>query len=138
MKYEKSCGGIVYIKNDNHFEVLLVHMNEGHWSFPKGHVEPGETEQETALREIKEETNIDCVLLEGFREVITYSCHSDSLKDVVYFLGIPLSKETRRQIEEIKEVLFIELSQAILLLTHDNDKELLRKVKNFLENKDLR
>ena len=57
MTYEKSCGGIVYRKFHGNTEILLIkHIKSGYWSFPKGHVENGETEEETAKREIKEET----------------------------------------------------------------------------------
>ena len=63
MKKEKSCGCIVF--NDG--KVLLVRHNKGHWDFPKGHVEPGETEEQTAKREVKEETNIDVEINTNFR-----------------------------------------------------------------------
>ena len=54
---EKSCGAIVYRKYHGNTEILLIkHINSGHWSFPKGHVERGETEVQTAHREILEET----------------------------------------------------------------------------------
>ena len=60
MQYEKSCGAIVFRKYHGNTELLLIkHANGGHWSFPKGHVEPGETEEETAAREVKEEVAID-------------------------------------------------------------------------------
>ena len=63
MLHEKSCGAIVYRKYHGNLEILLIkHVNSGHWSFPKGHVEAGETEVETALREIKEETGIDVII----------------------------------------------------------------------------
>ena len=55
MKHEKSCGAVI-IKNN---KVLVLQQVAGHWGFPKGHVEKGETEVETAIREIKEETNLD-------------------------------------------------------------------------------
>ena len=55
MKKEKSCGCII-IKDD---EVLLIKHNKGHWDFPKGHMEEGETEKQTAVREVKEETHMD-------------------------------------------------------------------------------
>ena len=56
MQHEKSCGAIVYRKSHGNTEILLIkHINSGHWSFPKGHMENGETEIETAIREIKEE-----------------------------------------------------------------------------------
>ena len=45
MLHEKSCGAIVYRKFHGNTEILLIkHINSGHWSFPKGHVEKGETE----------------------------------------------------------------------------------------------
>ena len=57
---EKSCGALVYRKKQDKVELLLIkHRNGGHWSFPKGHVESGENEYQTALREIKEETGLD-------------------------------------------------------------------------------
>ena len=67
MTYEKSCGGIVYRKFHGNTEILLIkHIKSGYWSFPKGHVENGETEEETAKREIKEETGIDVYIDSGF------------------------------------------------------------------------
>ena len=63
MMHEKSCGAIVYRKSHGNIEILLIkHVNSGHWSFPKGHVEGTETEVETAKREIKEETAIDVLI----------------------------------------------------------------------------
>ena len=60
MLHEKSCGAIVYRRFHGNIEILLIkHINSGHWSFPKGHVEGDETELETARREIKEETGLD-------------------------------------------------------------------------------
>ena len=59
MQHEKSCGAIVYRKFHGNIELLLIkNQNGGHWSFPKGHVEEGETEEQTAVREIMEETGI--------------------------------------------------------------------------------
>ena len=63
MKYEKSCGCIII---DNR-KVLLVKQTSGDWGFPKGHVENNETEIETAIRETKEETNIDVEIDEKHR-----------------------------------------------------------------------
>ena len=60
MKHEKSCGALVYRKHGDRTELLLIkHRFGGHWSFPKGHVELGENEFQTALREVKEETGLD-------------------------------------------------------------------------------
>ena len=73
MNYEKSCGAIVFRKFHGNIELLLIkHANGGHWSFPKGHVEEGETEVETALREVHEETGLTIQLEEGFRQSVEY------------------------------------------------------------------
>ena len=67
MKYEKSCGAIVYRKSRDRIELLLIQNRYGgDWSFPKGHVEGEETEVQTALREVKEETGLDIQLEDGF------------------------------------------------------------------------
>ena len=88
MTYEKSCGAIVYRKHHGNTEILLIkHINSGHWSFPKGHVEQGETEVETALREIKAETSLDVLIDPTFRETVTYFPRKDTQKVVVYFIA---------------------------------------------------
>ena len=56
--YEKSCGAVVFCQKDSDIKFLLVRERSGFWCFPKGHMEAGESEQETALREVKEETGI--------------------------------------------------------------------------------
>ncbi|MBQ7646054.1 MAG: NUDIX domain-containing protein [Clostridia bacterium] len=59
MILERSCGAVVYKRTDKRVLYLIEHMARGHVSLPKGHVEDGETEEQTARREIKEETNLD-------------------------------------------------------------------------------
>ena len=74
MKKETSCGAVIARQTDTGCEILLIrHENGGHWAFPKGHVEENETETETALREIREETGLAVTLDTGFRAVVTYS-----------------------------------------------------------------
>ena len=58
MRYEKSCGALVFRRASQGLEVLLLKHRAGHWDFPKGHVEAGESEQETALREVLEESGL--------------------------------------------------------------------------------
>lgn len=115
---EKSCGCIVFNELN---EVLLVQMHSGHWSFPKGHVEENETEKETALRETKEETNIDCHIIDGFREVNTYSPFKGTIKDVVFFLATVSKSTITKQDEEIKNASFVNVEKAKKLITYKND-----------------
>lgn len=133
MNYEKSCGAIVYRKFHGNTEILLIrHIKSGYWSFPKGHVEGNETEAETAVREIKEETNIDVLIDTGFRETVSFSPRRDTNKTVVYFVAKALNSDTKPQAEEISEIRWVEIGQAISHLTYDNDKLVVSKAKAFI------
>jgi 8-oxo-dGTP pyrophosphatase MutT (NUDIX family) len=85
---EKSCGAVVYRKYHGNTEILLIrHIKSGYWSFPKGHVEEGETEEETAIREVFEETGLNVYIDGGFRETVMFSPKKDYIKTVVYFVA---------------------------------------------------
>lgn len=131
MRKEKSCGAIVYRKFHGNTEILLIkHINSGHWSFPKGHVEPGETEVETAQREVMEETGIDILLYPTFRETVTYYPKRDIFKEVVYFLAKAKNYDFVAQEDEIAEIRWAEIDLAIQLLTYENDKAIVQKAKS--------
>lgn len=123
MKYEKSCGAII-IDND---KVLVLQQIAGHWGFPKGHVEKGETEAQTAKREIKEETNLDVEINNNFRYTENYSPAEGVEKEVVYFIAQKIGGEIKVQQEEVKEIEWLSFNEAIEKLTYENSKELLRK-----------
>lgn len=124
---EKSCGVIVFY-ND---KVLLIKHNLGHIGFPKGHVEGMETEEETAIREVKEETNCDVEIIPGFREIITYSPKRNITKDVIFFIGKPLNKELSPQLAEVQKVDFVNYKEALNLLTYQDEKDLLKKALQY-------
>lgn len=133
MKQEKSCGAIVYRRRGGSLQLLLIrHRFSGHWSFPKGHIEPGEHENETALREVREETGLDIRLLSGFRESVEYCPSPEVKKQVVYFLGVPCGGRLRRQESEVSEVRWLEIGRALEEVTFNNDKMLIRKVRRHL------
>ena len=132
MKQEKSCGCIII--NDKK-EVLLIHHNAGHWDFPKGHVESGETEIETAIREVKEETNIDVEVNKNFRYSIKYSPKKDVIKEVIYFLARNVSDNKQAQLEEVSEVKWFDFNDAIKQITFDNSRNILIQLKEDLEKK---
>ena len=135
MVYEKSCGAVVMRKHHGNTEILIVkHINSGHWSFPKGHTENGENEIETALREIKEETDLDVLIDPTFREIVTYSPKRDIKKDVVYFLAKAVSREIIPQETEISDARWVDIFRAKDFLTYENDIILVNKVRSFLYN----
>jgi len=135
MVFEKSCGAIVYRKSHGNTEILLIkHVNSGHWSFPKGHVESGETEIETALREIKEETGIDVIIDPSFRETVSYFPKKDTQKEVVYFIGKAKNFEFIPQKEEIAQIKWVDIGHAASVLTYENDKNIVSKAKLAIKN----
>ena len=130
---EKSCGAIVYRKYHGNTEILLIkHIKSGYWSFPKGHMEAGETEVETAQREILEETSIEVFIDDGFRETVTFSPRRDTFKEVVYFVAKAKNYNFEPQQDEIAEIKWIEIGQAQSFLTFDNDKMIVNKAKAFI------
>lgn len=126
MQTEKSCGAIVFTKSSAEYKFLIIQHLAGHYGFPKGHVEPGETEEQTALREIYEETGLQVTLLEGFRIEDHYLVKQNVPKTVVYFLGRAVTTEVVYIFPEIKAHTWATLEEALELLSYDRQKMLLR------------
>lgn len=124
MEKEKSCGAIIY---NNNKEVLIVKHNAGHWDFPKGHMEYQEDEFQTAIREVKEETNLDVELFKEYRYEIHYSPKENVDKTVVFFLAKNKSNTLVKQDCEIQNIGWFEYKEALNILTYDIAKELLKK-----------
>lgn len=124
MKFEKCCGAIII----DYDKVLIVKHQKGHFDFPKGHVENNETEVETALREVKEETNLEIELDERKRYVISYSPKEGTIKEVIFFLAKPITKEVKPQVNEIAEIKWLSFEEALERITYDNSRELLKQV----------
>ncbi len=129
MKQEKSCGAIIYNSNN---EVLVVKHNAGHWDFPKGHVEENETEVQTALREVKEETNVDVHIYENIKYESHYSPKENVEKTVIFFLARSISDTLVKQDAEIADIGWYSYEDALNILTYDNAKEILKKSYNDL------
>ncbi len=135
MKQEKSCGAIILKGQSKELKVLLLKHNAGHWAFAKGHVEGNETEEQTALREIKEETSLDVTLDTNFRTTVRYSPMEDVEKEVVYFLAYKTEGNETPQLEEISQMKWLNLEEAMNTVTYERDKEILQKVEKYLEKK---
>ena len=82
----KSCGVIPYRQRQGQREYLVLMQTNGSWSFPKGHMDPGETETETALRELREETGLAVVGELEAMATLEYSLVPYGKKQVVLYL----------------------------------------------------
>ena len=135
MQYEKSCGGVVFTRNNDEIRyVIIQHLGE-HWGFPKGHMELGETEENTALREIQEEIGISAKLIDGFRVEEQYPLPNKpgTTKTVVYFLAEYAGQEISHQKEELKAAYLLSYEEAVNQLTFEETKRILAKANAFLE-----
>ena len=125
MRYEKSCGALVFRQDPRtgrRYVLMIRHKHGGHRSFPKGHVEAGETEHETAIREVEEETAVRIRITSDFCEKVHYSPMPGVSKEVVYFLSVTDQKATHPHDGEIADVEWVPLENAERSLTHENDK----------------
>lgn len=123
MKQEKSCGCIVFDGE----KILLVKQTQGHWGIPKGHVEENETEYETAIREVKEETNIDVEIEGEGRYTENYITDKGVQKEVVYFIAKKVGGSIEPQEAEIKEIEWLNPKDALERVTYDDTRNLLKK-----------
>lgn len=130
LKKEKCCGCIIIENN----KVLLVYeKNRNFWGFPKGHMEKGENEIETALREVKEEVGLDVEIIDKEkRYLLNYIIRDEIDKTTVLYLAIPKNKEIVMQESEIEKVKWCDFEEALKTLTFDNSKEVFKKVINDL------
>tara|TARA_B100000941_G_C28414738_1_gene505469 strand:- start:219 stop:632 length:414 start_codon:yes stop_codon:yes gene_type:complete len=136
---DKSCGIVLF--NSDEF-LLIQHPtksngDEGHWDFPKGHVEGNETELETAKRELIEETGIaEFRIFNGFRHRIEYNFSKDNRivsKEVIFFLAESNIKDVKLSSEH-QNFIWLNFNLAYSKLTYANAKEVLAAVKMFLDN----
>lgn len=134
MKYEKSCGAVVFTRVDGQIKFALVQQLQGFYSFPKGHVEQGESEQETALREIYEELHLSPTLLEGFRTVDEHIIphKPDVIKQIVYFLGEYADQEIVFQREELLSAPLVTYEEAMALFKYESSKRILNEAYDFI------
>jgi len=136
MIYERSAGVVTFRQMKNGREYLLLHYPGGHFDFPKGHMEKDESERETALRELKEETGIaEITWIEGYREKIHYDYHrGENLmsKDVIYFLGRTRQKKVTISFEH-KGSEWLPYDEALQKLTFASAKDLLKKAEGFMK-----
>lgn len=136
MKTEKSCGIIPIIKENNTFKVVLIKQRNEVVGFPKGHVEKNETEEETALRECFEETNLKVNIVNNFKKQIEYYMPEyNAYKIVVFFIGLIDEINLMKQEKEIKDIFIVTYEEAFNLISYDDTKKVLIEAIEHLKTK---
>ena len=132
---ERSCGAVIFHGN----EYLLLKYGWGHWGFVKGNIEKGEDMLETLFREAEEEAGLkreNLHIIDGFKERISYFYRKEGktiFKVVTYFLAESDTKEVKLSYEHT-DFAWLPYEEALARITHDGDKNVLRKAHEFLKN----
>ncbi|MBI2105434.1 NUDIX domain-containing protein [Candidatus Woesearchaeota archaeon] len=133
MPKEISAGMIVYNPKMKKFLVLEY---ESHWGFVKGHIEDNEREEETARRELKEETGIEEFnFASNFKEKIDYFYKKENktvYKEVIFFLILTKTEDVKLS-NEHKSYKWADFKEAHKLVKFKNTREVLKKAEEFIE-----
>lgn len=133
MAVEKSAGAVVFHRGEQ-IEYLLLHST--YWGFPKGHMENGEDERQTALREVREEAGLDVTIHDGFREIDEYSYRrkGESVeKQSVYFVAQAHERNARLS-HEHDDLAWLSFDEALGRLGYEGGRRILRQANEFLTN----
>ena len=136
MNREKSCGAVIFTRRDGEPEFLIVQEQAGAFSFPKGHVEGDETEEQTARREVFEETGLRLPFLEGFRVEDEYDLAEKpgTRKKVVYFLAEYYDEAIVLRKGEIRGAGFLTYAQALKCFEHEGTRRVLAQALEYVNN----
>lgn len=135
MHHEKSSGIIVYKVQDGEVKFLFLKRKEGFLDFPKGHIEKGESEVESAIRETREEAGLELVPEESFRHEQEYwFTHSGERirKTVAMFLArAPTDAKVKVSFEHA-DFVWLSYEDALTRLSYKNQKEMLTRAMNSI------
>lgn len=136
MLTEKSCGAVVFTRQNGEIKYLLIRSVEGFYGFPKGHMEANETEEETALREIFEETGLKVSLFPIFKTAeehpFTRKDGVPALKKVTYFLAEYADQTPVRQESEVESLELFDYSAAMEKIEFESNRRVLSDANEFL------
>jgi len=134
----ESEGGVVYRSTDDLVEVVLVGRSEqGTWFLPKGTPRPGETREQTALREVREETGLVTRIVEPIGNIRYWFVASRTRihKTVYYYLMVPIGGQISHHDPEYDRVAWFPIQQALAVLTYPNDTDIVRRALALIERR---
>ena len=131
-KQEKSCGAVVY--NPKKHSFLIIKMLNGNWGFPKGHTEDQETDIQTAIREVTEETGINIEILDGFKKSIKSIPFPEVLKEVIFFIGITEEEKVTIDKDEIEDYMWCSYEEALKMITYKPQRDVMESSLQFIKN----
>ncbi len=136
--YERSCGAVIFREINNTTRFLLIkNLRSSNWGFPKGHMELGEAPEDTAKREVFEETGIRVSIIPGFSSKSEYTIQNKIEKTVIIFAGKTTDTQTKIQKEEIEDYIWLRFEDAYKSLKFENDKSILKSAHDFLVSQNL-
>lgn len=135
---EVSAGGVVYRKADDKIEFVLISPKEGRWCLPKGQVGESEREEESALREVKEETGLKCKIVQKIG-TIEYWYFSKERgvrlhKFVHFFLMEYIEGRTENHDWEVIEAKWFDAEEAIEKASFQSERGIIRKALEILRD----
>ena len=134
MNDEYSCGTVVFTRIDGQLRYCIMESIAGVYGFPKGHMERGETEEETALRETYEEVGLRVKLIPGFRTTDSHALPQKPgvTKHITYFLAEAQDTNIHIQKEELASAAFMDYGQAMTKFQFPSSKRILTEAHQFL------
>lgn len=134
MLFEKFCGAVLFTREKGEIRYVIIRSLDGDFGFPKGHVEPGETEHSTALREIQEEVGVIPTMVDGFRMETSYPLPNNPniTKQVVYFLAEYENQQLHPQPEEVESIQLMSFRDALEVLPFADSRRILSEAHGFL------
>ncbi|MBA2764980.1 MAG: NUDIX hydrolase [Thermoleophilaceae bacterium] len=126
MTREFSAGGLVLRRRDGIVEAALIRTKRGATAIPKGHPDPGETAEEAALREVREESGLVAETIEPLGEV-KYVYQRGGIprpKTVAFYLMRFLSGDVADHDDEVTEAFWIRLEDTVAKLTYEGERRI--------------
>lgn len=138
-QFEKSCGAVVFTRTAVGIEYVIIRSLGGYYGFPKGHCEADESEEETASREIREETGLSVRMIPGFRCVDAYTIpHKPGvMKQVVYFLAEYEGQNIHYQESELSGAYLMPFDSAMDAFQWESSKLILTKANDYLSKMEI-